>query len=334
MDIKTKELKNFFSISSAIKPNKFLPITENIKIEVVEGNCKITKANVNAFVVYNFDIESKDCEYLINEQILRTFVMQSADELIVIDANKISDSVSRIKTDFFNTKEFPSTPEETSNSVEFNETITKSLLVARAFCIEEESLFSCVHIKNNTIFSSARFVIYTKNIDTEIPNIVLSKECITALNGESYRYSSAGNYNFFTSEKLTFCFIKSEFLTPDFDKIIDNKGLEKYFSFNKSCLVNFCKLVGSISSDPTPMAKMLPGKLMYDNKYNKKVEVDFVTNGNEEPEEFYFNTIYIQQYISQLPYDTLNFSKCTGGHYKIWTNEDENYIGMISKFVG
>jgi len=171
------KLEDFLQLSSYIDTNRVLetvPITSQIKIEIIFGNCKMTKTNVNNFVVYSFDIDEEDIEMLVNEKKLRSFLEFSKGDKIQI----IEKETSVIFNDgyfkpnhakeIFEFKNFPATPKlKPDNSIIFDKTLINLLGIGKTFVSRDElrPTFLYVHLKNKMIFSSTLILNYSNKID-------------------------------------------------------------------------------------------------------------------------------------------------------------------------
>lgn len=332
--IQTADFKTFFQLSAGIKPSALYPALDVVRMDIVGNRCTFTKTNMNSYIRYEFEITPwMDCALLLDDKLMRAFVAQAGDAILISFTDKkitVKEGTSNISFDAKPLDEFPKFPERTDVPYLFSKEAVLALKVAKNYVMDAYSLFNCVHVKNNEIFASNGSYIYTKKISTQLPDVVLSLEACNVLNEEDYTYYKADNYDFFKTDNLCFGFIKSEFGTPAYESILVNGNKALFFSFQKTDLLKFCGLVNAASKEETPLAKIFPGKLLYDeHSFNTKVDCAFNTSGNEVPVEFKFSTKNVSRFISALPYETLNFSQA-GPHYKIWTTEDEAYTGIIS----
>lgn len=331
--IKTTEFKNFFSLSAGIKISALYPALDVVKMDISGDVCTLTKTNMNSYIRYEFECDTDECSLLLDDKLIRAFIAQSGDEIVISFTDKkinVKNGTSVITFDSRPIDEFPQFPQRSHEPYLFSKEAVEALKIAKNYVMDAYSLFNCVHVKNNEIFASNGSYIYTKKISTTLPDVVLSLEACNVLNEEDYTYYKAENYDFFKTDNLCFGFIKSEFGTPAYESILVNGDKSLFFSFQKTDLLKFCGLVNAATKEEIPLAKMFPGKLLYDeHSFNTKIDCAFNTSGNEVPVEFKFSTKNISRFISALPYDTLNFSQA-GPHYKIWSSEDENYTGIIS----
>lgn len=331
--IQTKEFKTFFQLSAGIKASALYPALDVIKMSVSEGVCTLTKTNMNSYVRYDFFITAPECCLLLDDKLIRAFIAQSREEVVISFTDKkinIKEGASVITFDSKPIDEFPQFPKRSHEPYLFSREAAATLKIAKNYVMDAYSSFNYVHVKNNEVFASNGSYIYTKKISTMLPDIVLSAEACNILNEEDYTYYKAENYDFFVTSSTCFGFIKSEFATPAYEPILNKGDKGRFFSCKKTDLLKFCELVNASTKEEVPLSKIFPGQLLYDeHSFNTKIDCEFKTEGNEDPVEFKFGTKNMGRLISALPYETLNFSKA-GPHYKIWTDEDDSYTGIIS----
>lgn len=85
MKLKTKQLKEFFSVASSITVNNILPILAYIKLE----NAALTKTNLANYVVHKIDAPADEA-LLFDEKILSAFLKECKSEEIEVRAENKS----------------------------------------------------------------------------------------------------------------------------------------------------------------------------------------------------------------------------------------------------
>ena len=343
--INVSEVNEFLKATSQVVNNVLFPELQYCKFS---STGEIIRTNLNSWVIYKSGLEADDIteDILVDDRILRGFVAVLKDDDIItitIKDTKVFLKCGSREIGFQNMElsKFEKTPSQDfkGEKISVLSNVIKSIKIAQVYAMlvsQYEGPFSFIQLNgnDNEVFASNGNFIYVKRFDEQLPTMLLRHEACNILNDEKdYKYFEVGNYYFFDQDKFTFGFIKTESKTVDYRKIIDVGSTDIYFELNIIDVVNFCSLCASAAKELVPVASLSDSVLKYsDDSFNIKVEQTIVVGGNDTA-EMSFNTIIVNRALRALPYERLKISLIEGGHYKLTTDEDLNYTGILSKVL-
>lgn len=210
-----EDINNFISFADRVETQSNLTLlstAEYVKLEIIFGECYITKHNVKSFIKHKFEVspDMDDFEFLVHEKILRGFVstLHKSSKYIYFE---ISESIVGIGNETFinvkisdnekftkgyqsfkysakkiDIKSFPNTIEVESGFVRVDQDVISCITTARSFMSNDalRPAFNCIYLTSNTenkgvIYSSDVQKIYIKTFTSQKfpPISITSDEC-------------------------------------------------------------------------------------------------------------------------------------------------------------
>ena len=75
-------------VGKVVRTTPTMPILSNVKIEVKDGRGKIIGTDLEIGIIYYFNCEGEDTEFLVSERIIEDIVKSFSDETFIIDVNE------------------------------------------------------------------------------------------------------------------------------------------------------------------------------------------------------------------------------------------------------
>lgn len=357
MEFNVKELQAFLSRAKAVKTNTIIPILSSI---FFDGTYLVKTNNetfYRAFVSAGADAEP----VLLDEQKLSSFLSPSniggaetvtvtvKEKTVVLSLPGGGKPLSFAKMDH---KTFPSFPQHTDETAVLEGAVLRTLYAARNLVSTQTEVlnnFCFIHLTEEGIYASNYNSFFHYATMPNVGAVLLSREAAGVVgNFEEMLYSRAGNYDFFTTDREAFAFIKPEQTTPleQFKKVLEGTTQREWMEFQKADFVAFCELVTQVcpslqSSNPTTMpdcSLSVKDKKMIltlkDDVYSVDVTHEYDIRGKYEPEAFQFNPKLFLSYLKALPYDSIRFSPYNRKwSTSVWTVEDEAFSGILTHLV-
>lgn len=346
--IKSTEIREFLKRSKTIKTSNLMPILAFVKLDITNTGALLSKTNLKSYCIHQIEAEGENISVLLDENLLAA-IATTGDEVEIQLDNKtihLKNGDSLVSFQKEDATLYPIFPDqgETNERVVIGKDVLQAIGIASKFVFEAEmeTNFSFVHVKNNSVFSTDKNVIFLKNFTDNIPNLLISTECAAVISGfDNLMYFTAGNYDFYDTGKTTYGFIRSEYKSPDFSVILSKATKGTFFTVAKENIVKFCELATTATPSLVPVSKLdsslKEGQIdltFFDDSYNVSVDMSFNVSGDLKPEPFTFNPKVMLPFIKSLPYQELNFTPLEGAHhYTIWSKEDEQFTGIMAGHV-
>lgn len=346
--IETKVIKKFLQQANLVKPNVLYPALENIKISLSGGEATFVKTNMTVYCVNTFDMEhyNEDATLIVNEAALSAFVGLYNDDTISItlDAKHLTlvNNQSKLSLPIQTEADFPKLPIK-PDKLDENNMISPSeigsIKVASKYLKDDENegIFHFVHLGDLGIFASNGDYIYHMRTDARLPTILLGRtalDIVTNMPGGA-QVSSSENYDFFEDGDLMYAVIKTEFKTFDYSKAISGTS-ENIVQLRRLDLLNFCTLVSTTAKQEWPLGEIIHEKddssLIIDYKdgdFERNANTTIPAKLNFKMKPFRISIRRLNEVLKALPYENLILTQL-GPHFKVTTEEDPNYIGVIS----
>lgn len=346
LKIPIDRVKEFISLSKFIQSEKLdiSPILKNIKVEVLFGTCKLIKSNNNSFLEYCFDLDSDDCEFLIDISYIEHFALNSKETNLSI---KIKESVANLTDGYikqkrnlsaYNIEEFPKLPEFNEDTVALTENFLRALDSAKAHSGKDKLVerFLPVYVDNGTIYASSGQVMYINNFKIETPSFALTpNECQLLSSFKSILYSKSDNYNTYKNGNIVYGFINPEGATGFPYEIISSQFKDgATVIINKEDFINFCistkTFAGTDFCASTCNINKDSAELIYQDKEKDEENRADIFVKSEDEFSFNFNPAQIIEIFKSIPYKSLNLIE-NDNFIIIKSDEDKNYSGLFMK---
>lgn len=345
--IKTADIAEFFKRSKSIKANAIMPILSYLKLEGTDEGATIAKSNLNAFCVHQVSEVQVNEPVLLDERLLNALLQNtSAPELeIGVHQKTISLKCGTATLSFprEDASLFPqcAAPAEAKEWTPLPGTVLESLGIAKNFVKvlsdNMETPLSFVYCYGGKVVATDSHVLYKKQFDFELPELMLYPDTCTVLAGfESIAHCTKGNYDYFDTGKTMYGFIMPEGRRPDFDRVMPKPDLSQYFEIQLSDMVAACQLAASVCTTKDVDGKIAPGMsgITFTSEipdYDTPVVYDIPTEGPATCKQFGFNAKLMLSYLKALPYKTIRFVDGHPNNYSFYTSEDAGYTGLIMK---
>lgn len=305
----------------AIRQKNILPILNFIKIESLNGSAKITKDNLDVFIIQTIPSEGNG-SLLVHESTFWNFIGFASGESISISKTAKEYTLSTGGTKISNQLEsidlYPKQRVLPKTGVEFNPAQLGNL---SSLILDEEipTQRSFVFAGKGKATASDGFVGYC--VDYTGPSVSLKRSMANLLPIELFEYAEVENYDYFISENVSFGFIKSEVPFFDVSKFF-NLPAEEGLELDKKGLIRFNDLA-IVSSKAKSTLITWSGKTLTTH--------DDITNNSitgEAPIEANFSYVAEQmnKLLKAIPYDTLTFIQ---GENKYYISSPDGGVGLI-----
>lgn len=342
--IRKDELKTFLEQARTIPPLKNgLPILSYIKIDIVGDFATLTKTNLRTFLVKTISNDSEDCSFLVQENILNSFVEWSDNDYV----NFRSES-NRIK--IYDQRRNTSSPTEPATGYPPFDISDKGWTVLPKSCLASVGIAGQL-IMNGEIMNARSFVFigdgliggtdgnvgYFQYIKEDLPCMSLRKEvteCISKM--KSCKVSQNESFDLFQEDNCLWGFVQSEIQYINMAVLVGPPPIQTpSFNTNKNYFIKFGRHVANTQDksasatfeviDPTTVKlNMQDGKNEVDNDENI-----FVKNGTSG--EMKFNPQYMTTLLNALPCEECYFHE--GNKRFIITDADKSFMGIIMAII-
>ncbi len=330
MNFKLIDLKDFKEKSAFIKQNSIIPVLSNIRFD--KG--RLIKNNLKEFIVYQLN---NDIETLIDERILMNYISTAKGDVeITVNGKKvtITDGSIPVTSTAGNVDEYPITSLSEAALLSLPEGTQDAIAMAAKFINPSaDGYVSFVFCGKGMVAASDNFIGNITPV-SEVPTMILSKECALAVCGlEDPEFAESDNYYFFRSGHVTYGFIKPEQQFIDFTPFLTYSD-EKSFTLAKSELVRFndvCVNSGQSKALSAKFAKV-NGHLvmtMNDTDYAVDAGAKVVASGSEV-DEFKYSPALMNRLLKALPEQELTFVQ---GKHKYYIKGQLNYLTLIMEMV-
>jgi hypothetical protein len=249
------QIKTFLELSSKLEQtsNEYLSTGEYIKLEIVMGDCLMTKNSISSFIEYSFSTDIvDDIEFLVNEDDLRDFCgtinsqflfllvdeyefgvsKELFKELQISDTEKMNDSKKmNYSMKSVRIENFPCTKYRTDlDKVTLDEQILSSINIA-SNCVSRDNIMvwmTCVYLgsyneglkEGNEVFSSdGQGVYYERTFSKKFIPIAISLPECKVIN-------SFKKIDYFVAETHNIYFISGTNIVYGFRHIENTKGFK------------------------------------------------------------------------------------------------------------
>lgn len=335
-----------------------IPITSQIRIEIIFGQCTLTKSNMVDFVVYSFETDEEDIEMLVNEDKLRKFLSYSTRDTILIVESENSfifdDGTNKPihAKEIFKFSDFPSIPKlKPENSIVFDKKLISMLNVAKIFVSTDElrPTFLYVHIKEDMIFSTTLVLNYTNKVGKPYTDNVISltpKECKLMDNFERVDYYFNDNFSILKCGDIYYgCRIKSDVKDMSESFINFNKTIQKnkyikiliadFYNFCNSTIINIKGIKDCFVNANLEIISNSEIKLSFidEGVLNNTIVINAQIKDMPIGYKFSFSQSDLFQLLGTLPYQNICISPLENNENQIgiWSDKDENLIVITSK---
>lgn len=321
MNLSTKDLKEFKTVSSFVRSSENSEITSYLKF----SNGVITKSNNESFVSMQSEFNGIA---LIGEKILFSFIDGVKEDFIVVEINDniavLSAGKEKMKCPTDDPIKFPADISGVTDSIDINSDQLKQFYIASLFLADLENMpyTSLVFINDDMVAASNGVSAYTIKQPSILPELIISKNTVNALKGFNFvSFSQADNYQIFSSGKYVFGFVKHEQKFISFlphSIFPDGEDIE---NVNKSEIIAFCETC----------IKCWPGKpicceikdnvlMMVNSEYDYKKDLSFIVS------DFVFNPAIMLKTLKSIPDDNVYFLK--DGN-KFYIKGDSGFVSVI-----
>lgn len=281
------DLISFKRNSSFIKSFGILPIYDYVLFD----SGMMIKSNQREFVIQKANFMGT---FLVEERVLFNFMeyANGSDILFTVNGKKItiSDGNAQVTSQTDDPANFKMPESTTDGKQSISNEVLQSILIASKYTKDDENspITPYVFIGKKSVAASDALIVYYKNFDFELPEIILSRphaEKIGTLT--DVLYTNNERYNIFESKGVTFGFIKHEAKYQDMS-VFFGKDKGDSFVVNKNDFLSFVDACISISPSKLvyPTFKIEDGQLLlsmadrdYDLDFKKKVPCDGKMNG-------------------------------------------------------
>ena len=317
--LKTASLKEFQKRASQIQANTLLPILSNLRIQVGNGVCTLTKNSLNAVVIgqVEHETDTPGITLLIDERILFSIVATSRQEIIEIqvEGNQIiiidEDKTHLPLEDIANFPKLPIwEPDAATFKLEANH--IAAIRIASKYINDSETAghFKFVHLGAENIYAFHNNYFYINSGFANLPNIELSSEETAVITSvETIDLLDLPNHHVFFTPGYEYIFTKSESSKVDVGAVMTRLQLPgKDFTTQTEELNVFIQRANSISESPVTSCSLVPAGMfikltMNDANYSRSNERMVACTG--EPNEFTFNSRLIAGPLKAIPYPVL-----------------------------
>lgn len=328
MNISTAALKEFQKLSSNVKSNHVLPITDYLKFE--PG--KITKTALTSFITY--DCPEVDEEILVSEKHLYDMLSVSLSSFISISREgteiKITDGEYRMAFQDEKFELFPIIQQPTKDKVAISDCFVQALYMASYFPIpfkEVMSISNLVMIGNKTICAGDGVIVFKHIIDEEVDPIVLEKSIAASISKLPITGFAFGeSYYFFYTAKAVFGFSVQEIGYADFNKFFVLNGQKPKFTLSANELMSFNTLAMRTAEDA--FIHVENGRLSMISTLTN-VPLDKPLEGLTLDEPFNYHPEKMNRLLTAIHSEELDFYDGDRMYYV--KNQDENVCSLIMK---
>lgn len=295
MILQTQQLRDFLKAAN-MKQNNIIPILDHIQIK--DGYAY--KSNLQTHVKYKIDADEN---MLINERDLRAILNTTADTITIANGYMIGDT--KIKMPYADPEHYPKMPEmPDDDGIGLTQDIMDALTIAKSFVSEQDidGALQLVHMKDNWIAATDRFKLYHEAMQCKLPNVMLFREDIELISKlPDAKLYHDDNKIFVTSYGITYCFNKTEDITPKFEMIMAQyNDTDNPFIINRPDLISFCETVNSINDSRVTVCSLTKDGFSF-------VDADKpATMPATLPDiHFNFNARIVTQPLKALPFNEL-----------------------------
>jgi hypothetical protein len=317
--LNTASLREFQKRASVIEKNTLLPVLSNVKIEISDGVCLITKSSLNAICVGQVQHEGDNESVLVDEKTLFYLAGTTASEWIKIEKHGtslvLSDEKDNINLPTEAVENFPPNPpyDQDAESFLLEKRHIDNIDIARSFVDNTETSGSkqFVHVRGNLIFAVHGAYFFINEGFENLPSAMFTTEetAIICQHEKLQMAQTERHHIFFADEGFTYIFIKPEGSTLNAEGLLSRIATPgKNISFLKEELVNFCNLANVVNDSPVATCSMNQDGLfmklqMNDKSYGKGNDRFVVCEG--ECDEFNFNSRLIVGALKAVPHAAL-----------------------------
>lgn len=328
MNISTASLKEFQKLSSNVKSNHILPITDYLKLE--PG--KITKTALSSFVT--FDCPEIDEEMLVSEKHLYDLLSVSSSSFINISKRgtqiNITDGRDKMSFEAEKFELFPAIQQPTKDKVAISDNFVQALYMASYFPIpfkEVMGIYNLVMIGNKTICAGDGVIVFKHIIDEDVAPIVLEKSIATSISKLPITGFAFGeSYYFFYTDKAVFGFSVQEIGYADMNKFFVLNGQKPKFSLSANDLMSFNTLAMRTAEDAFVHAEN--GRLSL-NSTLTNIPLDRQLDGLTLDEPFNYHPEKMNRLLTAIHSQELDFYDGDRMYYV--KNQDEKICTLIMK---
>jgi hypothetical protein len=358
MKLPLDSIKEFLAYASLVPSDKLdlLPILKYFKVEIIFGECTITKSNGKDFVSFTFNCDEEDAEFLISEVKLKVFASVSNEQHVyisVVDKLITLKDIKNYKQSYtnesYNVLDFPKINEYNDDTcIKFSKSLLNLISIARNYCGTDDldSKYSSVYINQEHIYSSNGNCLFTnrhlEQINSEIVITKKESEVISKLGFVDFIQSE--NQNIFRFNNVIFGFTKVDLSSGlPYRQFIDNVQKKNTVKVSVPDLVKFCQAVLSSTSSAVgdkEMKWLNSSCIVSDETANllfqleDREEISIVTPVTLEGEkfDFKFNQRLCYQIFKSLPYSEIYISNEVNFNCNaIFNKNDPNFLGFIFK---
>ncbi len=342
--IKRSELEAFKSQAAFILPAKNnMPILSYLKFEVKGDFCELMKSNGESFCIRRIPVECEDCEFLVDEKILYSFMEFCSAETYTFETEgnriKISGNTQVTRSPTENSKAFLRLQQHDETWAVIPKTALVSVGIACNFIFDTE--FKSV---KNYVFVGAEAVIgmdgnigFQQRIKEPLPELVLRKEvavCISKM--ANCEHSKNSSYDFFKDGDTTFGFLKNEFNFVNLNYVYEGpNGIDVdafHFTVSKSFLIKFNSHCINSRTDNTCAATFIA-----ENNYLKLELVDSKNEFDVKDEamikdckgKFKFNPEYMNKVLKSIQCENVYFYSNKLENMYFITDIDRSFLSAI-----
>jgi hypothetical protein len=263
INLKTDELKKFISASEyiSLESEALNPVlSKYILLDMVSGDCKLTKANLSNYCITDCQSDSlDDAKIPLDFALFNQIVTQTKNTTITITYDKgivkltdgyynLSFNSSGTELDMF--PRMPDIPETTRINLD----LINGIKLAKT-CLGTDDLrpfLKGVHLKDNILYSSNAQTSYVKiydNLNT-LGFSFAKDECNMICSYTYIDYGFNDSFNIFSYENFVYGFRKQNGVIP-FDYGFVTKGItkEKSVTIKTEDFINFCQSTISINGN-------------------------------------------------------------------------------------
>lgn len=344
MKIQTQIIKKFLDECANIKPDITSSNLDSIKIECTGYEIIFTKTNNRIFLTYTIECAQSKCDaFLINEDVIRGIVITTGNEYVTIERKEkhilIKDGIDTTKCPIEDIKLYPVAPPSNNEETPISRVALECIQIASKYISHNlvVDARNFVNISSNGVFGTNGDIVYYNTCgNEELPEVFFGTDALSILKPvDGATYNRHGNYDFFKFENFNYGFIKSAITKQiPYLPLVQQRG-DVSFVFAKNDFINFCKRVRYVSKHKDPICTFKCShdeklELSYiDQEFDRDVHIEIMCQTTALIDEFKFSLERLTTVLNSLPYDYLVFTRI-GKHYKITSDEDKNYIGIIA----
>lgn len=352
------KLDDFMAIGSYVDcaaTKDTIPITSQVKIEIIFGVCYLTKSNTINFVVYSFDTTEDDVQMLIGEEMFRSFLSYSkANSIQIIERETtitLADGTGNkpeISKELFDFTLFPKTPKvKSAQYVTLDQKAIDFANIAKNFVTRDElrPTFLYVHIKNNFIFSTTCILNYTNILDGNYGDELISLsplECKLISNFSSVQVFNTENHSIIKcGDAIYGCTKKAgvDDKSKEFQMFNSHLKRENFCRISKVDLYNFINSTIILSKGIKNCYVNATFEVVSENQILLNFEEQKVKNpihigaqikGVPVGTNFAFSQESVMKLLNNVPYDEICVTPMEGtGMIAIWSQNDPNFIAIV-----